>query len=135
MGVEWVRQPAGLGEPLGRYSHVSIARGSELICVAGQVGLTPDGELAGDGGLAAQTAQAFRNVMTALSSLGLGPKDVFKTTTLLVGDGNVDAFMRARSAVFEELYPDGGYPPNTLLIISRLVEERFLVEIEAIAAR
>lgn len=135
MGVEWVRQPAGLGEPLGRYSHISIARGSELISIAGQVGITADGELAGDGSLAAQTAQAFRNVMTALSSLGLGPKDIFKTTTLLVGNENVDEFMRARTAVFEELFPDGAYPPNTLLVISRLVEERFFVEVEAFAVR
>ncbi|HVC13813.1 MAG TPA: RidA family protein [Acidimicrobiales bacterium] len=135
MGVEWVRRPEGLGEPLGRYSHISIARGTELITVAGQVGITSDGELAGDGSLGAQTAQAFRNVVTALASLGLGPKDVFKTTTLLVGNDNLDAFMQARTAIFEELFGDGEYPPNTLLVISRLVEERFLVEVEAFAMR
>lgn len=135
MGVEWVRQPEGLGEPLGRYSHVSIARGSELITIAGQVGTTADGQLAGDGGLGAQTAQAFRNVMTALSSVGLGPRDIFKTTTLLVGEGSVDAFMQARTAIFEELFPSGDYPPNTLLVVPRLVEERLLVEVEAFAAR
>ena len=135
MGVEWVRRPEGLGEPLGRYSHISIARGSELISVAGQVGITADGELAGDGGLSAQTAQAFRNVTTALSSLGLGVRDIFKTTTLLVGNDSVDEFMRARTAIFEELFPDGEYPPNTLLVVPRLVEERLLVEVEAFAAR
>ncbi len=130
-----MRQPTGLGAPLGKYSHISIARGSELITVAGQVGITPDGELAGDGGLGAQTAQAFRNVMTALASLGLGARDIFKTTTLLVGNGNVGEFMLARTAIFEELFPDGEYPPNTLLVVSRLVEERFLIEVEAFAAR
>ena len=130
-----MRRPDGLSEPLGRYSHVSVARSSELISVAGQVGITAHGELAGDGGLHAQTAQAFRNVMTALASLDLGPRDIFKTSTLLVGDGNVDEFLRARATVFEELFPPGEYPPNTLLVVSRLVEERFLVEVEAFAAR
>lgn len=135
MGVELLRQPKGLGEPLGRYSHVSIAQGSELISVAGQVGISADGQLAGDGGLAAQTAQAFRNVMTALSSVGLGAPDIFKTTTLLVGKENITEFMRARSAIFEEIFPDGAYPPNTLLVVSGLVEERFCVEVEAFAVR
>lgn len=130
-----MRRPEGLGEPPGKYSHVSAARCSELISVAGHVGITPDGELAGNEGLHAQTAQAFHNVTTALASLDLGPRDIFKTSTLLVGDANVDEFMRARAAVFEELFPSGAYPPNTLLVVSRLVEERFLVEVEALAAR
>jgi enamine deaminase RidA (YjgF/YER057c/UK114 family) len=40
----------------------------------------------------------------------------------------------ARKELFARLYPEGRYPPNTLLVISRLVEPEFLIEIEAIAA-
>jgi hypothetical protein len=32
------------------------------------------------------------------------------------------------------MFPDGKYPPNTLLIIDRLVQEQFLIEIQTIAA-
>jgi enamine deaminase RidA (YjgF/YER057c/UK114 family) len=133
MPVEFVRRPKGLGEPLGRYSHISIATGTELVTIAGQTGITDDGELAGDGSVTAQTRQVFRNLSTALESQGLGLGDVYKFTTYLVGAHNVEEFMAARTAVFAELYPDGQYPPNTLLVVARLVEERFLVEIEASA--
>lgn len=134
MPVEMITQPEGLATPLGRYSHVALARG-ELVAVAGQVGVLASGELAGDGSLAAQTRQAFANVAAALSSVGLSPADVFKTTTYLVGADGLEEFMAARGEAFAQLYPGGDYPPNTLLVISRLVEERFRVEVEALAVR
>ena len=37
--------------------------------------------------------------------------------------------------MFPRYFPDGAYPPNTLLIISRLVKPEFLVEIEAMAVK
>jgi enamine deaminase RidA (YjgF/YER057c/UK114 family) len=33
-----------------------------------------------------------------------------------------------------EMFPDGKYPPNTLLMVDRLVKEAFLVEVQTIAA-
>ena len=103
--------------------------------VAGQVGILSSGELAGDGSVTAQTKQAFQNVVTALEAVHLGPRDIFKTTTYLVGADNLDEFMEARKAAFEEIFPDQAYPPNTLLIVARLVEARFAVEVEAFAVR
>jgi hypothetical protein len=32
------------------------------------------------------------------------------------------------------MFPDGKYPPNTLLIIDRLVGEPYLIEVQTIAA-
>lgn len=135
MPVEFTRQPAGLGQPLGRYSQIAVATGTQIVSVAGQVGITADGELAGDGGLAAQTWQTFANVATALAAAGLGTGDIFKTTTYLVGSVGMDDFMAARTTAFAEFFPSGQYPPNTLLVVSRLVEARFLVEVEALAIR
>jgi enamine deaminase RidA (YjgF/YER057c/UK114 family) len=133
MPVEFIRQPPGLGKPLGRYSHVSIATGAQIVTVAGQVGITSSGDLPGDGGLTAQTWQAFQNVATALKAAGLGMQDIFKTTTYLVGSDNIPEFMEARAAAFRELFADDQFPPNTLLVVARLVEERFLIEVEASA--
>jgi hypothetical protein len=31
------------------------------------------------------------------------------------------------------MFADGKYPPNTLLIIDRLVQEQFLIEIQTVA--
>jgi hypothetical protein len=31
------------------------------------------------------------------------------------------------------MFADGKYPPNTLLIIDRLVQEQFLIEVQTIA--
>ena len=135
MAVEFIRRPPGLGEPLGTYSHVSIATGAQIVTVAGPVGIAASGELAGDGSLTAQTRQAFANVATALQAAGLGMGDIFKTTTYLVGAGSIDEFMAARAAAFSEFFPDGQFPPNTLLVVARLVDERFSVEVEAFAMR
>jgi enamine deaminase RidA (YjgF/YER057c/UK114 family) len=135
MPVEFIRKPDGLGEPLGKYSQISIATGTQIVAVAGQVGITASGELAGDGGLTAQTRQAFQNVATALKSAGLGMEDIFKTTTYLVGADNIPEFMEARKAAFSELFTDDQFPPNTLLVVARLVEERFTIEVEATAIR
>ena len=135
MPVDFIKQPDGLGTPLGKYSHVSIASGTEIVSVAGQVGIDHSGELAGDGSLAAQTWQAFQNVVTALKSAGLGMRDIFKTTTYLVGADNIPAFMDARTAAFSEFFENGQFPPNTLLVVERLVEERFAIEVEAFAIR
>jgi enamine deaminase RidA (YjgF/YER057c/UK114 family) len=135
MPVELIRQPDGLGQPLGRYSQVAIASGTQIVSVAGQVGIIASGELAGDGSLTAQTRQAFANVVTALGAASLHTGDIFKTTTFLVGAERIEEFMAARTAAFDEFFPGGQYPPNTLLVVSRLVEARFLIEVEALAIR
>ena len=41
--------------------------------------------------------------------------------------------MQARAAVFPKLFPGGKCPPNTLLVVNRLVKPEFLIEVEAIA--
>lgn len=134
MSVTYIRRPEGLGEPLGRYSHVSVAQG-EIVHIAGQVGMAENGELAGDGGFDAQVRQAFTNLRTALAAVGAKPRDLAKTTTFIVGtdQDQLDTFMRVRGEVFAELFPDREYPPNTLLFVPRLVETQLLVEIEGVA--
>ena len=133
LAVELIRQPQGLGAPLGMYSHVSVGRG-EMVAVAGQVGMDSRGQLAGPD-LASQARQAYDNLRIALGAAGCGFSDVLKMTTYLVSDDLIGEFMNARSVIFADLYPDGGYPPNTLVIVSRLVEPDLLFEVEALAVR
>ena len=42
--------------------------------------------------------------------------------------------MACRSRELPTLFQGGAYPPNTLLIVDRLVREGFLIEASAIAA-
>ena len=121
-------------QPLGAYSQAIRVRAGELVYVAGQVGVDKDGKLAGDGGMAAQTRQTYANIGGILESVGASFSDVVEFTTYVVGRESVVPFMEARAEVFPELYPNGDYPPNTLLVIEGLVREEFLVEVKAVAA-
>lgn len=124
---------SGLSAPLGMYSHVSRAAGGTTIFVAGQVAMNPQGELVGRGDFAAQMRQVFRNLSAALISANATFADVAKFTTYLKRENDIPAFMTTRKELFAEIYPDGDYPPNTLVVIQRLVEPDLLIEIEAIA--
>lgn len=123
---------SGLAAPLGMYSHVSRATGT-MIFIAGQLSTNPQGEIVGKGDFAAQMRQVFRNLSAALISADATFADVVKFTTYVTRAEDIPAFMAMRKELFVEIFPQGDYPPNTLLVISRLVDPAFLLEIEAIA--
>ena len=133
MRHRYLAQPEGLGPPLGLYSQVCVAApGGSTVMVAGQTGVDARGTVALDD-VVAQTEQAFANLGVALLAVGASYSDIVKTTTFLVGRSRLDDFMHARRNLFASFYPEGGFPPNTLLLVDGLVEERFLIEIEAVA--
>ena len=47
---------------------------------------------------------------------------------------DIAKFMAYRLREFPRLFANGVYPPNTLLIVDRLVQEPFLIEVQTIAA-
>ena len=122
-----------LAAPLGLYSHVSRVKSGSPIYIAGQVAVDTQGQLVGPGDFAAQMRQVFENIGAALESVDASFADVAKFTTFVTRDADIAAFMETRKELYAKLYPSGGYPPNTLLVISRLVKPEFLIEIEAIA--
>jgi len=124
-----------LGPALGMYSHGMAVPAGEIVIVAGQVGTNRAGEVAGSGDVVAQTTQAFENVRAVLTAAGCAMTDVVRFQTFLTHATDVDGFMQARRELFPKYFPGGVYPPNTLLIISRLVKPELLVEIEAMAVK
>jgi enamine deaminase RidA (YjgF/YER057c/UK114 family) len=126
--------PKGFGAPLGMYSHGVVAAPGELVVVAGQVGMDAAGQVAA-GDIVAQTKQAFENVRSVVQAGGCSMRDVVRLQTFLTRAGDIPGFMKARSEIFPAYFPDGVYPPNTLLVIHQLVRPELLVEIEAIAVR
>jgi enamine deaminase RidA (YjgF/YER057c/UK114 family) len=126
--------PTSLAKPLGAYSHVARVKASELVFIAGQLAVNAAGEMVGKGDFAAQMHQVFDNLERALRAEGLSFANVLKFTTFLVHSQDIERFMAVRKELFAKLYPGGQYPPNTLLMIDRLVGEQFLIEVEGIAA-
>ena len=63
------------------FSQVVAASGRRTIYTAGQVSIDGRGALVGAADLAAQTAQAMRNVGLALSAAGASYADIVKITT------------------------------------------------------
>jgi enamine deaminase RidA (YjgF/YER057c/UK114 family) len=126
--------PSTMAKPLGLYCHVARARAAEYLHIAGQVALDSAGELVGVGDFQAQMRQTYANLGAALESAGASFGNVVKFTTYLTRKEDLGEYRRVRDALYADLYPDGSYPPNTLLIISGLVNADLLLEIEAVAA-
>ena len=126
--------PKKFGAPLGMYSHGMVVPGGEIVVVAGQVGIGQGGEVAG-GDVVAQTKQALDNVRAVVEAAGCSMRDIVRLQTFLTHAADIPGFMKARAEVFPGYFPDGVYPPNTLLIISSLVKPELLVEIEAMAVK
>jgi enamine deaminase RidA (YjgF/YER057c/UK114 family) len=124
-----------LGPVLGMYSHGMVSPAGEIVVVAGQVGMDGAGKLVGPGDVRAQTKQAFENILKVLKAAGCGMKDVVRFQTFLTHASDIDGFMQARREVFPGYFPDGVYPPNTILVVSRLVQPELLIEIEAMAVK
>ena len=125
--------PDTAGPPQGLYSHVARVDAGPLYFIAGQVAVDRHGALIGKGDFERQCRQVFDNLGAVLEGLGLGFADVAKFTTYFVHSQDIELFMALRAELYPRLFPDRIYPPNTLLIIDRLVKEEFLVEIEAVA--
>jgi enamine deaminase RidA (YjgF/YER057c/UK114 family) len=123
-----------LGLPLGQYSHITRVKASEFLYIAGQLSTNREGQIVGAGDFDAQCTQVFTNIETALKSCGAGWGNVVEFTTYMVHSQDIPKFMTFRKRVFPTFFPNGVYPPNTLLMIDRLVGEPFLIEVQTVAA-
>ena len=126
--------PATLGKPLGQYSHMTRVKAAEFLFIAGQVATDPDVKIVAADDFDAQCLQAFAKIEAALKSAGAGFGNVVEFTTYLVHSQDIPKFMAFRKREFPRMFQNGAYPPNTLLIVDRLVQEPFLVEVQTTAA-
>lgn len=123
-----------LGTPLGQYSHVARVKASEHLYIAGMLSADASGTVVGAADFDAQCVRVFANLETALKSQGAGWGNIVQFTTFLVHSQDIPGFMTYRQREFPRLFPDRRWPPNTLLVVDRLVQEPFLIEVQAIAA-
>ena len=118
--------PQTLGKPLGQYSHIARVRANELLFIAGMLAPGDDFD--------SQCAGVFAQIEKALRSADAGWGNVVQYITYRVHSQDIAKFMQFRLREFPRLFPSGAYPPNTLLVIDRLVQEQFLVEVQTVAA-
>ena len=129
-----ILQPKEVCPPQGLYNHAISVSCGKMLFIAGQVGIDENNQLVGLGDFNSQMVQVFKNLGKILDSAGASFENVVKFTTYLVRSQDMGDFYQKRKEIFSEIYSDGRYPPNTLVVIDRLASEKWLIEIEAIAA-
>ncbi len=125
--------PPGAGPAQGLYSNVTVVPAGPTVHIAGQLSVHMNGDVVGKNDFEAQMLQVFSNLGDVLKGLGLTFNHVIKFTTYLVHSQDIDTFMKIRAELFPKLFAGQQFPPNTLLMIDRLVKEDFLIEVEAVA--
>jgi enamine deaminase RidA (YjgF/YER057c/UK114 family) len=123
--------PPELAPPPG-YSNVAEVRHGRIAYIAGQVATDAQGNLMGRNDFGAQAEQAFRNVGIALAAIGCTARHVAKLTVFVRDMSRIAEYRKARDRFFATSTPAAA-PAVTLVEVSRLFADDFLIEIEAIA--
>jgi enamine deaminase RidA (YjgF/YER057c/UK114 family) len=123
--------PAELAPPPG-YSNVAEVRRGRIAYIAGQVATDSQGNLVGGTDLRAQAEQAFRNLGVALAAIGCTARDLAKLTVFVRDMRHIAEYRAARDRFFATTNPPAR-PAVTLVEVSRLFADEFLIEIEAVA--
>ncbi|MGF1513640.1 MAG: Rid family detoxifying hydrolase [Elainellaceae cyanobacterium] len=122
--IQTDRAPA----PVGPYSQ-AVAVTGQLVFVAGQIPLAPQGGGLVDGDVGQQTEQALRNLEAVVQAAGATLADVVKTTVFLA---DMDDFA-AMNAVYAKFFDVPVPPARACVEVSRLPKD-VRVEIDCIAA-
>ncbi|WP_037165198.1 RidA family protein [Rhodococcoides fascians] len=128
-----LHNPDGLPKP-DVYRQLSVAEGSKLVFLSGQVARDADGNRVGESYFAAQVEQAYLNVATALNAVGGTFDDVAKLTVYVV-DWTAEKMPLLGEGVGRAAAKLGIDPvkPITLIGVVALGEPDIMVEVEATA--
>jgi enamine deaminase RidA (YjgF/YER057c/UK114 family) len=123
-------EPEGWPRGAG-YAHGMTGYG-RIICVAGQVGWDPHTERIVVADFAGQAAQALANIAAVLHAAGARPEHTARVTWYIT---DRQAYLDARSdigAAWRRVF-GRHYPAMSVVVVSGLIEEGALLEIEATA--
>jgi reactive intermediate/imine deaminase len=109
--------------PSGAYTPGIVSNG--FLFIAGQVGHKADGSIGAT--IEEQTQLVIENLGNVLRAAGCDFKDVVKVTTYITKP----EYLQAYNKIYMEAFPEPR--PARATVIAGLVDEKFLIEIEAIA--
>lgn len=112
---------------VGAYSQGTAT--DDLVFTAGQIPLTPEGELLDDEPIDVQTEQALENIEGVLEAAGVGFEDVLKVTVFMDDIEEFDEMNATYESYFEE------EPPARSAIEVAALPKGVGIEIEAIATK
>ena len=116
----------GMSEPVSHFTHV--VRAGRLVFVSGCVASDAEGRTVGGSDVIAQARQVHENIKRCLAAAGASFADVCKVTVFLKNVADREKVNTVRREYF------GAHrPASTLVEISRLVRDDYLIEIEATA--
>ena len=114
----------------GRISQIAEVQGARMIYLSGQV---PADEryVVHSTDFRDQVNKVFDNIEAGLATVGAGLDHIVKMTTFITDEANIPALREVRSVRLGNVDPP---PCNTLLVVKRLAEPEFQIEIEVVAA-
>ncbi len=115
--------------PSPGFSHIAMASGSKIVCLAGQGALEPDFTLVGMTDLATQTRRAMQNVGAALRAVGADFDDVVRRTIYTTRPSEFEVI----AAAIDEVTGGGEQPAQTIVGVTGLALPGMLIEIEVTA--
>lgn len=115
-GVKW--------ESIVGYSRA--IRIGDQVFITGTTATDENGEIVGPGDAYVQTVQVIRNIERALKALGGSLNDVVRTRMFVRDISRWEEYGRAHGEFFGEIKPCA-----TMVEVSRLIDDRMLIEIEA----
>lgn len=121
--------PAGLWTS-PRITQMVEVQGARMIYLSGQTP-TDAGYKVRSSDFRRQAHAVYDNIEFALRSAGASLDNIVKTTTYLTDAGNIAPLREVRLERYKGLQAP---PANTLLVVSRLAEPEFLIEIDVVAA-
>jgi enamine deaminase RidA (YjgF/YER057c/UK114 family) len=109
---------------------VAVTGPAKTVYIGGQNAVTASGEIVGEGDIAVQAEQVFRNLEAALAAAGATLEHVVKWTIHVVEGHPVEPAF----GVFQRIWPRGANPPAiTVAFVSGLALPDALVELDAVA--
>ncbi len=124
--------PEGWPRPSG-YANGILASGDKLIFTGGQIGWTPEGTFESTDFLG-QFRQALLNIRDVLASADAGPEHMTRMTWFITDKKGYLEQLREVGATYREIMGKH-FPAMSVLVVSELVEDAALVEIEVTAVR
>jgi len=124
--------PEGWPRPSG-YANGILASGTETLYIGGQIGWLPSGEFASDD-LVGQFRQCLLNIKAVLACADAGPEHITRMTWFITDKPAYVSQLREIGQAYRDVI-GRHYPAMSVVVVSALVEDRALIEIEATAVK